>query len=95
VEFHCAIRKFRAADVPTRVVHHAPDFCTVYVVAKTKIVMNRQAKSYPVPASSVPPRHAAHHHVEHEDPARQVSNRPPTPTPPKKKKKNTTLIERD
>ncbi|XP_078168490.1 U-box domain-containing protein 52-like [Carex rostrata] len=69
------LKKFRAADVPTRVVHHAPDFCTVYVVAKTKIVMNRQAKSCSVPPSGFPPRHLAQQYVEHEDPVRTPFNR--------------------
>lgn len=59
--------------MPTRVVHHAPDFCTVYVVAKTKIVMNRQAKSCSVTPSGFPPRHLAQQYVEHEDPVRSLS----------------------
>ncbi|KAJ4797241.1 kinase with adenine nucleotide alpha hydrolases-like domain-containing protein [Rhynchospora pubera] len=61
------LKKFRAADVPTRVVHQAPDFCTVYVVAKTKVVMTRPAKSCSVPPSGIPPRHLSQQYAEHEE----------------------------
>ncbi|KAL2932796.1 U-box domain-containing protein 52 [Bienertia sinuspersici] len=45
------IRKFSKADVPTIVARGAPDFCTVYVISKTKVSNVRNA-SRPVPHTS-------------------------------------------
>lgn len=38
-------RKFKTADVPTGVLKGAPDFCTVYVVAKGKVSSIRSAST--------------------------------------------------
>ena len=44
-------RRFKVADIPGAVAKGAPDFCTVYVVAKGKIQSMRSA-SRPAPAIS-------------------------------------------
>ncbi|RWR88003.1 U-box domain-containing protein 52 isoform X2 [Cinnamomum micranthum f. kanehirae] len=41
-------KKFRTHDVPSSVVKSAPDFCTVYVISKTKVMTVRSA-SRPLP----------------------------------------------
>ncbi|XP_054788532.1 U-box domain-containing protein 35-like isoform X2 [Prosopis cineraria] len=49
-------RKFKVADIPGTVAKGAPDFCSVYVVAKEKIQTMRSA-SRPAPAISLPSKH--------------------------------------
>lgn len=46
-------RKFKATDVPSNVSKGAPEFCTVYVIAKGKISSMRSA-SCPPPAKPSP-----------------------------------------
>ncbi|MED6130549.1 hypothetical protein PIB30_002145 [Stylosanthes scabra] len=46
------LKRFKVSDIPGSVTKGAPDFCTVYVVAKGKIQSMRSA-SRPVPASVV------------------------------------------
>ncbi|XP_020536636.1 U-box domain-containing protein 52 isoform X2 [Jatropha curcas] len=67
-------RKFKNQDVPTSLVKSAPDFCSVYVISKGKIVSARTAQrpaaNPPIPPKSPPlalpaPNH--HDHSEHED----------------------------
>ncbi|CAA7402953.1 unnamed protein product [Spirodela intermedia] len=50
-------RKFRNPDVPTSLMKSAPDFCTVYVIAKGKTMTVRSAKTQ-APSAVAPPRHA-------------------------------------
>ncbi|GMH07980.1 hypothetical protein Nepgr_009820 [Nepenthes gracilis] len=45
------VRKFKGPDVPTTVSKGAPDFCSVYVISKGKILTVRSA-TRPIPASS-------------------------------------------
>lgn len=48
-------RKFRNPDVPSCLMKSAPEFCTVYVISKGKVVNVRAAKGS-VPNSAMPPR---------------------------------------
>ncbi|KAH7657467.1 Non-specific serine/threonine protein kinase protein [Dioscorea alata] len=48
-------RKFRNPDIPERILKSAPEYCTVYVIAKGKPMTIRSAKS-PAPISAMPPR---------------------------------------
>lgn len=49
-------RKFRNADVPSSLLKMAPDFCTVYVIAKGKIQTMRSASRPATPTSSISPK---------------------------------------
>ncbi|CAA6666182.1 unnamed protein product [Spirodela intermedia] len=49
--------QFRNPDVPTSLMKSAPDFCTVYVIAKGKTMTVRSAKTQ-APSAVAPPRHA-------------------------------------
>ncbi|KAI9097688.1 hypothetical protein K1719_025459 [Acacia pycnantha] len=54
--FFIVIRRFNLADIPGTVAKGAPDFCSVYVVAKVKIQTMRSA-SRPAPAMSHSSKH--------------------------------------
>ncbi|KAG8657215.1 U-box domain-containing protein 52 isoform X2 [Manihot esculenta] len=68
-------RKFKTQDVPTSLIKSAPDFCSVYVISKGKIMSvrtaQRPAANPPVPPKapfplSLPAPHP-YDHPEHED----------------------------
>ncbi|KAI3517166.1 hypothetical protein L1887_16376 [Cichorium endivia] len=45
------VNKFRSSDVPSHVMKSAPDFCTVYVISKSKIsTAKKSSKSAPFPS---------------------------------------------
>ncbi|XP_022132151.1 U-box domain-containing protein 51-like isoform X2 [Momordica charantia] len=48
-------RKFKGPDVPTSVIKTAPEFCSVYVISKGKIISARAALR-PVANTAMPPR---------------------------------------
>ncbi|WCJ29418.1 protein kinase family protein [Euphorbia peplus] len=71
-------RKFKNPDVPSSIIKFAPDFCSVYVISKGKIVSVRTAQrpaaspSYPpkTPTSTTPvalPSPSIHDHYDHDD----------------------------
>lgn len=49
------LRKFKGPDVPTSVIKTAPEFCSVYVISKGKIISARAALR-PVANTAMPPR---------------------------------------
>ncbi|KAJ9183607.1 hypothetical protein P3X46_007436 [Hevea brasiliensis] len=68
-------RKFKTQDVPTSLIKSAPDFCSVYVISKGKIMSvktaQRPAANPPIPPKvpspqALPAPHP-HDHSEHED----------------------------
>ncbi|MQL94437.1 hypothetical protein Taro_027092 [Colocasia esculenta] len=86
-------RKFRNPDVPSCLIKSAPDFCTVYVIAKGKTSAVRSAKTQP-PIPATPPRQSPipaspHHKLETDDAIRTPFARipgwrgpaPPSPLP--------------
>ncbi|XP_023001884.1 U-box domain-containing protein 51-like [Cucurbita maxima] len=48
-------RKFKGPDIPTSIIKTAPDFCSVYVISKGKIISARAALR-PVANTAMPPR---------------------------------------
>lgn len=48
-------RKFKGPDVPTSIIKTAPEFCSVYVISKGKIISARAALR-PVANTATPPR---------------------------------------
>ena len=49
------LRKFKGPDVPTSVIKIAPEFCSVYVISKGKIISARAALR-PVANTAMPPK---------------------------------------
>ncbi|KAK1270677.1 U-box domain-containing protein 52 [Acorus gramineus] len=76
-------RMFRNNDIPSLLMRAAPEFCTVYVIAKGKAPTIRSARTAPVtsPRQPVVLTPAAHTLQGHEDPVRQVPWRNPALTP--------------
>lgn len=64
-------RRFKTTDVPSSVSKAAPDFCTVYVIAKGKISSVRSA-------SSVPAKPPLRNHVQHQTSNISDSNETPS-----------------
>ena len=60
VKNFCFNRRFKPTDVPSSVSKGAPEFCTVYVIAKGKISSVRSA-STPAPSRSSSRNHIHHH----------------------------------
>ena len=48
-------RKFKGIDVPTSLVKMAPDFCSVYVISKGKLISARNAHR-PALNTAAPPK---------------------------------------
>ncbi|GAB2286476.1 hypothetical protein Dimus_020875 [Dionaea muscipula] len=53
------VRKLKGPDVPTNVTKGAPNFCTVYVISKAKVLSVRTASRPVLPAPSIPQLHSA------------------------------------
>lgn len=75
-------RKFRNPDVPTCLMKSAPDFCTIYVIAKGKVVTmktaNRPAPAAPprqLHSAGLPPQFPTHDHNNHDDAIRTPFSR--------------------
>ncbi|KAI4965302.1 hypothetical protein ZWY2020_054856 [Hordeum vulgare] len=57
------IRRFRNPDVPTCLMKMAPDYCTVHVIHKGKVVQVKAAKA-PAPFSTPPPKQNSQPNIE-------------------------------
>ncbi|XP_058086164.1 U-box domain-containing protein 52-like isoform X2 [Magnolia sinica] len=82
-------KKFRNPDVPSTLMKIAPDFCTVYVISKGKVMTVRSAnRPAPAPApqrsihpQGLPPHFPPHDHADLDDAVRTPFNRSPWRTP--------------
>uniref|UniRef100_A0A5B7BV82 RING-type E3 ubiquitin transferase n=1 Tax=Davidia involucrata TaxID=16924 RepID=A0A5B7BV82_DAVIN len=68
-------RAFRNADVPTSLSKTAPDFCSVYVISKSKVQNVRSASRPPTPSSATSSKQTSQTGFSPDTPTSEESNR--------------------
>ncbi|XP_074286906.1 U-box domain-containing protein 52-like isoform X1 [Silene latifolia] len=70
------VKTFKKPDIPSHINKYVPEFCSVYIIGKTKVLSVRSAQR-PIANTAAPPRLPASSMLQHQSP--QESHTPRTP----------------